>query len=196
MAKLYFYYSAMNAGKSTTLLQSAYNYHERGMQTLIFKPRIDNRDAQGSVRSRIGLESPAQLFDRGDDLLLLTRRMIERSGRIHCVLVDEAQFCSKAQIHQLTEIVDAVVVVERIAQLRYQLLPVLVRYRKCCGTHVCQAAHEPPPVGRKVRRQEDDVQKLGGPALTGGLPGLPPRERKAACITSGRNAPPASPLVA
>ena len=107
MAKLYFYYSAMNAGKSTTLLQSAYNYHERGMQTLIFKPRIDNRDAQGSVRSRIGLESPAQLFDRGDDLLLLTKRMIERSGRIHCVLVDEAQFCSKAQIHQLTEIVDA-----------------------------------------------------------------------------------------
>ena len=69
MAKLYFYYSAMNAGKTTTLLQSAYNYQERGMRTLILKPRLDDREGQGVVASRIGLKAPALLFERGDDLL-------------------------------------------------------------------------------------------------------------------------------
>ncbi len=107
MAKLYFYYSAMNAGKTTTLLQSAYNYQERGMQTLIFKPRIDRRDAETSVRSRIGLQAPAQLFDHDEDLLRLARRVRERAGGIDCVLVDEAQFCTRAQVYQLSEIVDA-----------------------------------------------------------------------------------------
>ena len=106
MAKLYFYYSAMNAGKTTTLLQSAHNYHERGMRTLIFTPRLDDRYGQGVVASRIGLKADGRIFTRDDDLLHLTRDDIEANGALHCVLVDEAQFLSKAQVWQLTEVVD------------------------------------------------------------------------------------------
>ncbi|MBS0582778.1 MAG: thymidine kinase [Proteobacteria bacterium] len=106
MAKLYFYYSAMNAGKTTTLLQSAHNYHERGMRTLIFTPRLDDRYGQGVVASRIGLKADGRVFTRNDDLLRLVRDDIEASGPLHCVLVDEAQFLSKAQVWQLTEVVD------------------------------------------------------------------------------------------
>ncbi|HET7064917.1 MAG TPA: thymidine kinase [Rudaea sp.] len=107
MAKLYFYYSAMNAGKTTTLLQSAHNYHERGMRTLIFTPRLDNRYGSGVVASRIGLKANGVTFARGDDLLQLTRQNIANNGPLHCVLVDEAQFLTKAQAWQLTDIVDA-----------------------------------------------------------------------------------------
>ena len=107
MAKLYFYYSAMNAGKTTTLLQSAHNYHERGMRTLIFTPRLDNRYGTGVVASRIGLKANGVTFARGDDLLQLTRQNIANNGPLHCVLVDEAQFLTKAQAWQLTDIVDA-----------------------------------------------------------------------------------------
>lgn len=106
MAKLYFYYSAMNAGKTTTLLQSAYNYHERGMRTLIFTPRLDDRDSADTVASRIGLSAQGQVFTQNDDLLELTERDIERAGKVNCVLVDEAQFLTKQQVWQLTEIVD------------------------------------------------------------------------------------------
>lgn len=105
MAKLYFYYSAMNAGKTTTLLQSAYNYRERGMRTLILAPRIDTR-AQGKVASRIGLEADALRFTPGDDLLQQVEADIARHGPLHCVLVDEAQFLAKAQVWQLSEVVD------------------------------------------------------------------------------------------
>lgn len=106
MAKLYFYYSAMNAGKTTTLLQSAYNYAERGMRTKILTPRLDTRAGAGVVASRIGLSASAQAFTREDDLLALVRADIERNGALDCVLVDEAQFLSKAQAWQLGDIVD------------------------------------------------------------------------------------------
>jgi thymidine kinase len=106
MAKLYFYYSAMNAGKTTTLLQSAYNYHERGMRTLVLSPQLDTRAGEGVVASRIGLRAAARRFARGDDLLALARGDIAAHGALHCVLVDEAQFLSRAQAWQLTDIVD------------------------------------------------------------------------------------------
>lgn len=105
MAKLYFYYSAMNAGKTTTLLQSAYNYRERGMRTLILAPRLDNRSGVGVVASRIGLSARAYIFDRDDDL----RDVVAAAGTgdaPHCVLIDEAQFLTKAQVWQATDIVD------------------------------------------------------------------------------------------
>ncbi len=106
MAKLFFYYSAMNAGKTTTLLQSAYNYHERGMRTLIFTPKLDHRAGEGMVASRIGLKAKALAFQRDDDLEILFTRALARHQKIDCVLVDEAQFLSKNQVWQLTEIVD------------------------------------------------------------------------------------------
>ena len=117
MAKLYFYYSAMNAGKTTTLLQSAYNYHERGMRTLILTPRLDDRYGAGVVASRIGLKANARIFDRSDDLLAIAREDIAAHGALHCVLVDEAQFLGKAQVWQLGEIVDRL----RIPVLTYGL---------------------------------------------------------------------------
>ena len=105
MAKLYFYYSAMNAGKTTVLLQSAHNYRERGMYPLLFKPRFDDRYSVGRIRSRIGLESPAIAFGPDDDLYNQVRdELAERN--VHCVLVDEAQFLSRDQVYQLTEVVD------------------------------------------------------------------------------------------
>ncbi len=107
MAKLYFYYSTMNAGKTTTLLQSAYNYHERGMRTLILTPKLDDRAGVGVVASRIGLKANAVTFTSDDDLATLTRQALAAKGRIDCVLVDESQFLSKAQVWQLTEVVDA-----------------------------------------------------------------------------------------
>ncbi len=109
MAKLYFYFSAMNAGKTTTLLQSAYNYRERGMRTLILKPAIDTRDSADvtTIASRIGLASQAQSFRRDDDLRALIDADIAAAGALHCVLVDEAQFLTKSQVWQLTDVVDA-----------------------------------------------------------------------------------------
>jgi thymidine kinase len=106
MAKLYFYYSAMNAGKTTTLLQSAHNYRERGMRVAILAPRLDDR-AGGRVASRIGLSAEAVGFDRDDDLEDWARRDIAAHGALHCLLVDEAQFLGRAQVWQLSEVVDA-----------------------------------------------------------------------------------------
>jgi thymidine kinase len=106
MAKLYFYYSAMNAGKSTMLLQSAYNYKERGMDTLIFTAAIDMRYGQGKVFSRIGLTAPAVSFDPEFDLFEYARNAKVHNPKLECVLVDEAQFLHKAQVLQLTDIVD------------------------------------------------------------------------------------------
>lgn len=107
MAKLYFYYSAMNAGKTTTLLQSAHNYHERGMRTLLLTPRLDTRAGEGVVASRIGLSAKGTVFGRDDDLEAIARADIAARGPLGCVLVDEAQFLAKAQVWQLSEIVDA-----------------------------------------------------------------------------------------
>ena len=107
MAKLYFYYSAMNAGKTTTLLQSAHNYRERGMRVLILTPRLDDRAGSGTVASRIGLKAMGHVFGRGDDLERVIRDDISAHGKLDCVLVDEAQFLGKAQVWQLSEVVDA-----------------------------------------------------------------------------------------
>jgi thymidine kinase len=106
MAKLYFYYSAMNAGKTTTLLQSAYNYHERGMRTLILAPTLDNRYGEGVVASRIGLKANARRIAGDADLVELVKTDIAARGALHCVLVDEAQFLTRAQVWQLSDVVD------------------------------------------------------------------------------------------
>lgn len=105
MAKLYFYYSAMNAGKTTHLLQSSYNYRERGMNTIIISPAFDNRFGVGTVKSRIGIESPSVIFSEKENIYNLIKKHLKKT-QIHCVLVDEAQFLSKDQVYQLTEIVD------------------------------------------------------------------------------------------
>jgi len=104
VAKLFFYYSSMNAGKSTTLLQSAHNYRERGMRPLLFTPRLDTRATEGRVTSRIGLDAEAHAFTPADNLHAIVR---DQAEPIHCVLVDEAQFLSRAQVFQLGEIADA-----------------------------------------------------------------------------------------
>lgn len=106
MAKLYFYYSAMNAGKTTTLLQSAHNYRERGMRVAILTPHLDHRGGSGVVASRIGLQAQATAFAHDTDLEKLVEHDIATHGKLGCVLVDEAQFLSKAQVWQLSEVVD------------------------------------------------------------------------------------------
>ncbi len=105
MAKLYFYYSTMNAGKSTLLLQCSYNYQERGMRTLILLPDIDTREGRGKVTSRIGLEAEAVTFNTADHLLHLVQKHHAESP-LHCVLVDEAQFLTRHQVRQLSDVCD------------------------------------------------------------------------------------------
>jgi len=106
MAKMYFYYSSMNAGKSTSLLQSSYNYRERGMNTLVLAPAVDDRFGVGKVASRIGLESEAMTFGQDDDLFDLVQSMVAEAP-LHCVLIDEAQFLTKDQVFQLSEVTDS-----------------------------------------------------------------------------------------
>ncbi len=105
MSKLYFYYSAMNAGKSTTLLQSSYNYQERGMNTLILAPDIDNREDQATVTSRIGLSANATTFHLSDNLYQVVEELHQQQ-RLDCVLVDEAQFLTREQVRQVSDIAD------------------------------------------------------------------------------------------
>jgi thymidine kinase len=105
MAKLYFYYSAMNAGKSTVLLQSSHNYHERGMKTLLLTPVINQRDGMGKIASRIGLSKDAKSFKQEDDLHRFIHRTHEQAP-IACVLIDEAQFLSRRQVEQLAKLAD------------------------------------------------------------------------------------------
>lgn len=105
MAQLYFYYSAMNAGKSTSLLQSAYNYQERGMTSVIFTAAIDNRMDEGKVSSRIGLSQDALLFRHDSNLFEMLEQQLQ-SAPVHCVLIDECQFLNKTQVKQLSDIVD------------------------------------------------------------------------------------------
>ena len=107
MAQLYFYYSSMNAGKSTSLLQSSYNYRERGMNTFVLTAGIDDRAGIGKVSSRIGLEVEAQIFKEDDDLVKMISD-VHAKEKQHCILVDEAQFLSKEQVKQLTYVVDIV----------------------------------------------------------------------------------------
>jgi len=105
MAKLYFYYSSMNAGKSTSLLQSSYNYRERGMNTVVLAPLLDDRYGAGKVTSRIGIESQAITFTVDSNLFALVDDL-HRQSPLHCVLVDEAQFLSRDQVFQLSELPD------------------------------------------------------------------------------------------
>ncbi|CAE6913716.1 thymidine kinase family protein [Vibrio parahaemolyticus VP250] len=102
---MYFYYSAMNAGKSTTLLQSSFNYQERGMTPVIFTAALDDRYGVGKVSSRIGLQSDAHLF-RPDTNLYQEIAALHEVEKRHCILIDECQFLSKEQVYQLTEVVD------------------------------------------------------------------------------------------
>lgn len=106
MAKLYFYYSAMNAGKSTVLLQSSYNYRERGMDTLLYVPSMDDRYGMGKITSRIGLSSDACIIDSSFDIYEDVKKTANFNKKLTCILVDEAQFLNKNQITQLMRIVD------------------------------------------------------------------------------------------
>ena len=95
----------MNAGKTTVLLQSAHNYRERGMTPMLFTPKLDDRYGTAWIKSRIGLQARATIFTSEDDLFEAIRAQLEERN-IHCVLVDEAQFLSRDQVYQLSEIVD------------------------------------------------------------------------------------------
>ena len=105
MAKLYFYYASMNAGKSTTLLQADFNYRERGMRTMLFTAGIDDRAGHGTIGSRIGLEAPAIAFYADTDVRALVARELAE-GPLACVLIDEAQFLTAAQVAQVAGICD------------------------------------------------------------------------------------------
>lgn len=105
MAKLYFNYAAMNAGKSTTLLQASFNYRERGMETIEFTAKIDDRVETGVIASRIGLRKDAHLFDADTNLFDVVQ-IESATMKAACVFLDEAQFLTAAQVMQLAQIVD------------------------------------------------------------------------------------------
>ena len=105
MAKLYFYYASMNAGKSTMLLQADFNYRERGLSTLLFTAALDDRAGPGTIGSRIGLSAPAATFDATTDLLDAVAAA-RAAAPVGCVLVDEAQFLTTAQVDQLARVAD------------------------------------------------------------------------------------------
>ncbi len=105
MAKLYFYYASMNAGKSTTLLQADFNYRERGMATMLWTAALDDRSGERHVASRIGLAADANKYDAGTDMWAAI--MASHAAQpLACVLVDEAQFLSKEQVWQLARVAD------------------------------------------------------------------------------------------
>lgn len=105
MAKLYFNYSAMNAGKSTILLQASHNYHERGMRTLLLTALLDDRFGTKKISSRIGLAADSDTFDSGTDLYKKIENAVAKHP-LHCVLVDEAQFLAPEQVWQLARVTD------------------------------------------------------------------------------------------
>ncbi|HFL8794843.1 MAG TPA: thymidine kinase [Candidatus Azosocius sp. HAIN] len=106
MAKLHFYYSTMNAGKTTALLQSSYNYKEKGMNTILFTPKIDNRYGNNTITSRIGISSKAIMIDNDFNLFKYIINKYNNILKIDCILIDEVQFISKKQIYELINIVD------------------------------------------------------------------------------------------
>ncbi len=105
MAKLYFCYAAMNAGKSTLLLQAAHNYEERGMRPFLLTAAIDQRAGAGCIASRIGLQRPASPFNSDDDLQIIVEQAVKERA-IDCIFVDEAQFLTPTQVWQLAHIAD------------------------------------------------------------------------------------------
>lgn len=106
MAKLYFNYSTMNAGKSTLLLQAAHNYRERGMETYLITAQFDNRAGEGRIASRIGIGDPADTFAPAENMFAKLEARLAL-GPVSCVFIDEAQFLSKEQVWQLACAVDA-----------------------------------------------------------------------------------------
>ena len=105
MPKLHFFYSAMNAGKTTSLLQSAHNYRQRGMHVVLYTPECNSRDGDGVIRSRIGLQQSANILGADDDLFAEVKRNHEERPT-HCVFIDEAQFLTPHQVLQATRICD------------------------------------------------------------------------------------------
>ena len=105
MAKLYFYYSSMNAGKSTALLQANHNYIERGMNTMIFTSENDQRFNVNEINSRIGLSAKSNIYNNKTNFILNLKKLLKHKA-IHCVLVDEAQFLTKKHVQELSSIVD------------------------------------------------------------------------------------------
>jgi thymidine kinase len=105
MAKLYFHYSTMNAGKSTALLQASHNYREGGMQTYLITAQLDKRAGQGRIASRIGIGEDADTFAPGEDLFAKIAARLAQ-GAVACVFIDEAQFLAKDQVWQLARAVD------------------------------------------------------------------------------------------
>ncbi|HVI05837.1 MAG TPA: thymidine kinase [Sphingomicrobium sp.] len=105
MAKVYFYYAAMNAGKSTTLLQADYNYRERGMETMLWTAAHDDRAAAGTISSRIALSAPARTFDENVDMFAAIGNELKKRN-LDCILVDEAQFLSQRHVLELCEVAD------------------------------------------------------------------------------------------
>ncbi len=105
MAKLYFHYATMNAGKSTLLLQASYNYRERGMETFLLTSEADDRGLPNQILSRIGIENRSDSFGESTDLFALIERRMKRSS-LACVFVDEAQFLTREQVRQLARVAD------------------------------------------------------------------------------------------
>ena len=105
MAKLYFSYAAMNAGKSTILLQASHNYHERGMHTLLYTSSLYAEMDKRSITSRIGVSAPARLYDQKLDLFDQIKQQTQE-GPLHCIFVDEAQFLTHEQVWQLARVAD------------------------------------------------------------------------------------------
>ena len=105
MAKLYFYYSAMNAGKSTTLLQADFNYRERGMETMLWTAKPTSAAGAGVIGSRIALSAPAHSYDESVDLFAAIADELKKR-KLDCILVDEAQFLSQRHVRQLCEVAD------------------------------------------------------------------------------------------
>ncbi|HTJ57574.1 MAG TPA: thymidine kinase [Devosiaceae bacterium] len=105
MAKLYFSYSTMNAGKSTLLLQASYNYRERGMRTLLFTSSLYAEGSVGLITSRIGISAEAELYGADDDLYDRIHVAVEEA-KVDCVMVDEAQFLTAPQVWQLARVAD------------------------------------------------------------------------------------------
>src|SRR3712207_1435418 len=105
MAKLYFYYASMNAGKSTVLLQTDFNYRERGMETMLFTAGIHDRSGYGIIDSRIGITASAETFDAETDMRAQVEVELARR-RLHCILIDECQFLSRDQVIQLASVCD------------------------------------------------------------------------------------------
>lgn len=116
MAKLYFYYSSMNAGKSTTLLQADFNYRERGMRTMLWTAALDDREEAGWINSRIGLKKKAHIFEKETDMLAEISTEHD-DNTLDCVLIDEAQFMTKDQVFQVALVADQL----RIPVLAYGL---------------------------------------------------------------------------